>query len=239
MKMLVRHISMVLLGVALATPGQARVHHYRRLAVGHGKKLDYALVLPREFDRKRAYPVLLALPPGGQDRAMVEAGVGRYWGLEAARRGWIVVSPVAPDGVLFFKGAEQVLPALMDAIADEFILEGNRFHLAGVSNGGISAFRVAVSWPERFQSLTVLPGFPMTREDIEGLSRLRGMPVHLFAGGDDVKWASAERKTAKMLEDLGIPVAVTVYPGEGHVPASITAVKLFDLLDGLRRPEAP
>ena len=37
--------------------------------------------------------------------------------------------------------------------------EGGRFHVGGISNGGLSSFRVAVESPERFASLVVLPGF--------------------------------------------------------------------------------
>ncbi len=38
--------------------------------------------------------------------------------------------------------------------------EGGKGHLAGVSYGGLSAYRVITEYPDRFLSLTVLPGVP-------------------------------------------------------------------------------
>ena len=220
--------------LALASPGWSRVHEYRTLELADGTRLEYALVLPADFDRHRQYPALLGLPPGAQDRAMVEAGLSRYWQDAAAARGWIIVSPVAPEGIAFHKGSESFIPPLLDAIEKRFHIVGDKLHLAGVSNGGLSAFRVALEWPERFQSLTVLPGFPPTPRDETRLERLRGMPVHLFAGGDDKDWANAARSTQEKLETLGIPVQVEVFPGEGHVPPSMTAHRFLDLLESLR-----
>jgi len=108
---------------------------------------------------------------------------------------------------------------------------------AGLSNGGRSAFRVALEWPERFQSLTVLPGLPPTPRDEDRLERLRGIPVHLFAGGTDKKWVDAGRSTKKRLDKLGIPAELEVFPDEGHVPRSMTAERFLDLLESLRGHE--
>jgi predicted peptidase len=122
---------------------------FEELELEGGQKLAYALVLPKGFDPVRSYPALLALPPGGQDRAMVEAGLERYWGEAAAERGWIVVSPVAPR-LTFFQGAETQLPALLEHVRSRYTIERGRFHLAGVSMGGISAFRLALDRPELY-----------------------------------------------------------------------------------------
>ena len=136
---------------------------------------------PEDFDPEHAYPALLALPPGPQTERMVEAGLGRYWGDLAAERGWIVVSPVAPGGVTFFQGSEHLVPELLAQVRDEHRVENGRFHLAGASNGGRSAFRVALEYPEEFLSLTVLPGFPPNDEDRRRLERIAGMPVRMAA----------------------------------------------------------
>ena len=113
-----------------------RGHEYLELRTTSGDRLRYALALPNGFEPSNTYPVLLAFPPGPQTEPMVEAGFGRYWGDQASARGWIVVSPVAPDGQLFHRGAETVIPALLDRTASEFQIEGGRFHVAGWSNGG-------------------------------------------------------------------------------------------------------
>ena len=66
------------------------------------------------YDPAATYPVLLALPPGAQDQAMVEAGFARYWGAPARAAGWVVVSPVAPEGRAFWQGGEAAIPPLLN-----------------------------------------------------------------------------------------------------------------------------
>ena len=79
-------------------------------------------------------------------------------------RGWVVVSPIASDGTLFFQGSEQYLPEFLERIAAIYPPEGGKFHVAGVSNGGISSFRIATMMPEWFASITAVPDFPQTAD---------------------------------------------------------------------------
>ena len=67
-----------------------------------GTTVHYKVVLPNGFDPGKAYPGVLAFPGGAQDMDTVEGTVERHWRAEAQRRGYIVVVPAAPDGVLFF-----------------------------------------------------------------------------------------------------------------------------------------
>lgn len=207
---------------------------YHELALEDGTTLRYALVLPSGFDHEHPLPALLALPPGPQDGQMVEAGLGRYWGRQAAKRGWLVVSPAAPDGELFFRGSERHLPALLAHIREHYPIENDRFHLAGSSNGGRSAFRIALDHPELFLSLTALPGFPPTDDDMKRLERLADLPVRLFVGGEDRGWVERMKETRKRLEALGADVELTVLSGEGHVPPSLDGGRFMRELEALR-----
>lgn len=202
----------------------------RSLALPDGGTMDYVLWLPDDFEAERSYPLLLALPPGSQNLEMVGAGLG-YW-RSGPQRDWVVVSPAAPGGRLFFRGAEAHIAALLDEIAETVTIEG--VHLAGISNGGRSAFRIARLDPDRFASLLVLPGFPPEEDDFDALDLLVSLPVRMFVGENDPDWAERSRVTAARLADLGGDVELTVVPNEGHVIQSLSGETLFDLLDGLR-----
>jgi hypothetical protein len=208
----------------------ADFHHF----VHNGRTIDYALVLPDRFDKTKPYPVLLALPPGDQSRQMVEAGLNLYWEAEAKRRGWVVISPAAPESQSFYTGLEKELPGLLDEVAKSVLFEGGKAHLAGVSNGGLSAYRVITEFPGRFLSLTVLPGIPPDARAFAGLDRLKGIPVAAFAGGEDTEWVRGSRETKQELDRLGCQNTLTILPGEGHV-IRLDPAALFDLLDK-RRP---
>ncbi len=71
---------------------------YHELEMDDGTTIRYALVLPDGFDASKTYPAFLALPPGPQKEGSVDWGLASFGGEAAARRGWIVVSPIAPGG---------------------------------------------------------------------------------------------------------------------------------------------
>ena len=215
--------------LADSTPGGQEL---LELSVEGKGRLQYALILPKGYEAGREYSAVLALPPGPQTAAMVDAALGYLDG--AAERGWIVVSPVAPEGKLFFQGSEVLLPALLDSVAAAHRIAGGKFHVAGVSNGGRSAFRIAGLHPERFHSLTALPGFPPESADVDRLERLGSMPVAMFAGEKDERWVERSERTVERLRELGTPVSFEIFPGEGHVPPSLTPARMLDLLEARR-----
>lgn len=210
--------------------------------------LRYAVLLPEDYDPEnqdsenadpgRTWPLLLALPPGTQDEKMVRRGLDLYFAQEARRLGWIVVSPIAPEGQLFFEGGEARLPELLDALEQDLKIEGGRVHLAGVSNGGLGAFRIAGLHPERIASLTVAPGFPATDEDRQRLVDLAHLPIAIYVGAEDERWVREGRETLEHLEQLGAPDAALVErPGEGHMLDRSLGSVIFDRLEVLREAE--
>lgn len=217
---------------ALAQPVPAAWHD---LPLQDGSTLSYKLGLPDGFDGAQTYPVLLALPPGPQTREMVEASWVRYWASQASERGWVVVSPAAPPGRTFYDGAEALLPELICHVRATYNIEHDRLHLAGVSNGGRSAFRVATLSPHEFLSLTVLPGYPPTADDEARLNVLRHLPVSMYAGGADTHWVERMEHTADRLRALGTDVTTTVFPGEGHTPPSMDGDVIMLRLQELRQ----
>ena len=225
------------LGLVLALLGTSDVMWHTLAGDGHAP-LDYVIVTPDGYDPDVAYPVLVALPPGGGGRDMVDRGLELYFAEEADRRGWVVVSPTAPqapdDGADSPEG-EAWAAALFDAVAAEVVVEGGTFHLAGVSNGGRRAFRVAAHHPQRLASLTALPGVPSQEAGSEQLMAIATLPTALFVGEQDAGWLEASRATEQKLRAVGAArLSLDVLPGEGHVLDASLATRIFDRLEGLR-----
>ena len=132
---------------------------------------------------------------------------------------------------MFSTGPSSVLTQLMDRVAATFPPEGGTFHLAGVSNGGLSTSRIALDAPTRFSSVLVAPGFPPKASDQAKLSGLARIPATFYVGGDDTGWREPSEQTAAELRHLGGRARVTVSPGEGHILQNITGRQLFDVLD--------
>ena len=220
---------------ALIELGETGMITYQTIELKSGTMLEYALLLPENFDPDRMYPILLALPPGPQTKEMVQWGLDNYWAREAVKRGWIVLSPVAPDGVLFFQGGEGVIPELLSRTAQLYQPEGGKYHVAGVSNGGISAFRVALNNVDKVQSVLAVPGFPRSDGDFQRLNSLVDIPVAMFVGEQDDGWVQQMEATEASLTELGGRVSLEVVAGEGHVIESLAGGgSLFDLLESFR-----
>ena len=209
----------------------ARAAEFKTVELSDKTEIKYALVLPEGYRKDEVYPFIFALPPGQQDQAMVEAGIRVYWEEEARRRGVIVVSPVAPGGTLFFKGSEKHIPEFLGLLQEEFGVADGAFHLTGVSNGGVAAFRVALLYPEFFQSMTVLPGFPPTPAGHQYFWRLNSMRISMFVGEHDDGFRKPMELAQQAFADNGMEIHMEIIPDEGHFLRSLSgpnAGKLFD-----------
>jgi len=206
----------------------------RTIVLSDGTEITYGLILPDGFDPAEEYPVLLAMPPGGQGTELTLSLAESTYAPEALARGWVVITPAAPGGTLFFQGSERFIGEFLDAHA-WIRPEGGRYHLAGVSNGGRSAFRVAALDPDRFASLLVYPGFPSSEADRQALPDLASIPIAMFVGGEDSGWIEPMVEARDTLESLGASVAFEIREGEGHIMTSLAdGVDIFDFFDSVR-----
>src|ERR1700704_5262174 len=147
----------------------------------NGTTVRYKVVLPKDFDAAKNYPEILAFPPGGQDMDMVNATLNGNFRAQAEQRGYIVVEPAAPNGLLFFEGSEKIFPAFLTKLLGDYKIVDNKFNVAGNSNGGLSAFLVAANHPQYFWSVTGFPGF-LDNGTPQQIAALGKMCIHMFAG---------------------------------------------------------
>lgn len=202
-----------------------------RLVLSGGTEIEYALVLPDHFNKETAYPALLVFPGGKQTMSIVRAVLARYWEGEAARRGFIVICPAAPNGVSFIDGSERLIPEFLHHFLSEYRIEGEKFHVAGNSNGGKSAFRAAILYPDLVRSVTVLTGFPADEEDRRHLERLKGIPINMFVGESDPAWRLPMLEAKAKLEAVGVDVFFQSFRQNGHFLPALSfenSGKIFD-----------
>ena len=204
------------------------------LVLDESLSLDYLILLPEGYDPERSFPAILAIPPGGQSVNEAEWAIDLYYIRESIQRNWLVVSPIAPNNTLFHEGSEIYIPYLLDEVKKSFNIEEDRFHLAGISSGGISAFRLAAGWPDLFQSVTVFPGAP-TENDKRYLDHLIDLRITMYVGEyDDAEWINETLETASTLDSLGAKVEYKIWEANGHVITSLKPKQLFDLFESYR-----
>jgi len=205
----------------------------RSAAMADGTVIEYGLILPEGFDAASPYPVLLALPPGQQDIDLTLLFTSSYL-REVLARGWVVISPAAPNGTLFFQGSERYIDEFLASL-DWIQPEDGQIHISGISNGGRSAFAVAALDPDRYASMIVFPGYPDAPDDRTALETFVELPIAMLVGGDDAGWIGPMTTTLDTLESLGGSVSLEIRDGEGHVMESLSdGVDVFDFLDAQR-----
>ena len=167
--------------------------------------------------------------------SQVQWAIDKYWIRQSILRGWYVISPAAPNGRSFYEGSEDLVPEMLDSLLTKYNIEADKFHLAGISAGGLSAFRVAINFRNRFLSLLVFPGGAATDAEYAKLDSLVGIPVTMFVGANDSQeWIKVMDSTAYILDSLGVHVDYHKLSGEGHVIDGLTSAMLFDILDAAR-----
>lgn len=201
----------------------------RRTSIA-GTSVFYKVILPKSYDPAKSYPGVLAFGGGPQTMDIVEGTIGRFWREQAEQRGYLVVLPAAPNGFLFFEGGEKIFPGFLDIILKEYKIEDNKFHIAGMSNGGISSFHVAALYPRYFKSITVFPGY-LPEDSNDRIQNISNMCVHMYVGELDTGWLNDMQEQLEKFRAKGMKVHFAIEKGQGHVPQTLAgegAKRLFD-----------
>ncbi len=198
-----------------------------------GLPLNYKVVLPKDYDPEKAYPAILAFPPGGQTLDMVFVTLTRNWAPEAQKRGYIVVIPAAPLGRLFVQDGARIFPEFLDKLLADYKIRDNKFHIAGMSNGGLSAFHIAASYPQYFWSVTGFPGYLLDATPAR-VNALAKMCIYMHVGELDTDWRQSMQEQAAAFRAKGFTVRMTVEKRESHVIGALTgdgAARLFEEIE--------
>lgn len=227
-------LRVIVLVATFATASTAQAADWFDLVTSDGTKIKYAVDLPPGFDPDKTYPALLALPPGGQNRRMIEWAHESYWGAEAAKRNFIVIAPIAPYRKFYFDGGEVYLPELLDYVLSSYNVENSKFHVAGISNGGLSAFRAAMTFPERIRSVTVLSGFVPKLKDTDSLKALGDIRISMFVGADDTPWLERMNDLKSRFDKISKSVFYEVVPDNGHQITDLADENAHRVFDHIR-----
>ena len=201
-----------------------------------GTTVEYKVLLPPGYDAAKTYPVVLVFTGGAQGIEAAENTLKVDWQAEAEARGYVVISPAAPDGELFFQEGDRVFPAFLDMIRKTWKVQG-KIHIAGHSNGGLSAFHIAAKYPAYFSTVTGYPGLYQDNPEADYPAALKGMCLYMHAGDMDPEWRDAMASEAKQMSAEGFRITFTVEPNSTHrlkAPELDLSKRLFDEIESCR-----
>jgi len=227
MRLLTAIVLMLVLHVSLSAKA------FDKTAQIAGMTVHYKVALPKTYDPAKTYPAVLAFPPGNQDMNMVLTTLMQNWLPELDERNYIVVIPAAPNSRPFVGDGAKIFPEFIEQLLRDYKIRDNKFHIAGMSNGGRSAFHIASMYPQYFLSVTGLPGF-LSDATPERMGALAKMCLYMHVGEFDTDWREQMQRQASEFRAKGYTVRFTVEKNEGHVmrslagPGSARLYKQFD-----------
>jgi poly(3-hydroxybutyrate) depolymerase len=219
--------------VACSIPRVADAALAEKTGTFAGAKVTYEVVTPAGFDPARAYPAVLVFT-GGPQTLRGARSTAEQWRPEAERRGYLVVSPATPDGSLFFEAADRIFPSFIEMILHDYKVAG-KIHIAGLSNGGISAFHIAARYAQYFSTLTGYPGL-LNGPDASLDQAIKPMCIFMHVGDRDDGWRPEMAEQSKALAVKGFNVRFSVEKNEDHIIRAVDLpARLFEEIESCRR----
>lgn len=220
----------------LASPIAAQAEMESLTTTVDGKKMRYKVVLPDNFDETKQYPTILAFAGGRQDMNRVTIDLNAYWKDEAEKRGYIVISPEAIGSRLYFEDGADYIPEFMEQMKAQYPIDTENMHIAGVSNGGQSAFHIAGMMAGEFRSVMALPGFfPKLSVNLtnDNYAAMRKSCYTIFTGSRDRPYKDEAAAQTSKLRPLMINISHVVEDREEHLMASLQGKNSYRLFDRL------
>ena len=218
------------------------------------KEMEYRLFVPKGYDKKKKYPLIVALHGLGASPSMMM----RYPGFTslAQKYGYIVVAPMGYNrrgwygsrGQRSFRSRPRNLGELSEKdvmnvlaiIRRDFNIDPERTYLMGHSMGGGGTWHIGMKYSSIWAALG--PIAPAIYRSTKGLEKIRHMPVIVVQGDKDrlVNVRIARHWVEKMKQLKMIHQYIEV-KGGGHVrPAFTELPKIFAFFNKhkRRKPES-
>ena len=209
------------------TPGSTQSRTYFFKAAD--KEMPYSIYVPKGYDKKKSYPLMVALHGlGASDRGMM-----RYRGFTqlAEKHGYIVVAPMGYSSRGWYGSRGQTSrrgnPRNLGELSEKDVLNvlaitrrelkvnPKRIYLMGHSMGGGGTWHIGMKYPDLWAGLA--PIAPAAPRNINDLAKAKHIPVILVQGDRDrlVPVSGARRWTAKM-KNLKMDHSYIEVKGGGH-----------------------
>ena len=175
--------------------------------------MKYLLYLPKDYERKPSWPLLLFLHGKGERGDNLEL-VKKHGPPKLIAAGktlpFIVVAPQCPSSQSW---ESFELTALLDGIVEKYKVDQDRIYVTGLSMGGFGTWALAARTPGRFAAILPVCG----GGDPSQAERIAGIPAWAFHGGkDEVVPLATSQKMIDALKKTGGNAKFTVYPKAGH-----------------------
>ena len=208
------------------------------------KEMEYALYVPKSYDKEKKFPMIVALHGLGSS----SRGIMRYPGLtsHAEKHGYIVVAPMGYNSRGWYgsrgKGggrgddpdnlgelSEKDVMNVLAIVRKDFSIDDNRVYLMGHSMGGAGTWHLATKYPDIWAALA--PIAPAGPRDNSQLKKAKHIPV-IVVQGDKDRLVHGTRRWVKKMEELKMEHVYIEVKGGDHVKVAFNHFpQIFDFFN--------
>jgi predicted peptidase len=183
-----------------------------------GKEAKYVLFVPKDYDGKKAYPLILFLHGAGETgedgEKQVKVGLGPVVKKQVDTFPCITVFPQAHKrGWAADSESGKTALAILDEVEKAYKVDTKRVYLTGLSMGGFGTWSFAAAYPERWAAIVPICG----GGDPKMAEKIKNIPCWVFHGdADTAVKVDLSRAMVKALETAGGKPKYTEYEKVGH-----------------------
>ena len=176
----------------------------------------YLKYLPKEYDGKKKFPLLLFLHGAGERGSDLEK-VTKHGPPKLIKQGkqfpFVVISPQCPKDTWW---DANVLDAMLDKIIESHAVDESRIYCTGLSMGGFGTWALGSTNPNRFAAFAPICGGGVDRTAFNAFEMWK-KPVWVFHGdADKVVPLEESERMVKALRRRGGKPKFTIYKGVNH-----------------------
>ncbi len=183
-----------------------------------GTTSPYVVFVPKDYDGKKEYPVILFLHGSGEtkggSKAPVEVGIGSAIKKREKDFPFIVVIPQSEKRT-WKAGTDDGKRALaiLDEVMKEYKVDSKRQILSGLSMGGFGTWSIAPTTPTRWAAIVPICG----AGNVADAEKIKDIPCWCFHGDEDKAVnVKGSREMIAAIEKAGGKPKYTEYPKVGH-----------------------
>ncbi len=190
--------------------------HLRTVKTDDGER-KYTVFLPKGYDGKKTYPVVLFLHGSGERGT--DGVISAQVGLGAVIAGhpddfpFIALFPQARETWRADSDDAKAALAALDDVLASYQGDPDRVILTGLSMGGSGSWSIASAHPDRFIAVAPVCG----TGDLNDVAKIKHLPVWTFVGdADRLRTVESTRSMVWALKKAGASPRSTEYRGVGH-----------------------
>lgn len=191
-----------------------------------GEKIAYSLFIPKDYDSRRHYPLVVFLHGAGErgfdNQVQLKANKGAVvWTEDEVQSKYpcFVLAPQCPHESWWTRRVGSTITyepsihlemvyELIKQLQEKYSIDKNRIYLTGLSMGGIGTWALSMAHPDIFAALAPICGMG----DVNKVELIKDIPVWVFTAEDDpVVRVELVRETVEALKKVGGNVRYTEY----------------------------